>query len=417
MQSCFKLYLQTIVLLLLIMTSVFILSLSTIGRDKRQRLAQLLQMAEENDLCQALDLTWEVDSKNFQKDYQCEYHDIETVDGYLLRLKRVYPSKINPLKTSPGPGQFKFNVLLVPGLGDSSSTFAMSGRKQSLVGTLLDMNETQIWLLDPRGRSPLIHRNFTGDQHEFWDFSFDEKVEFDLPSSIDYILRLTNRKQIDAIVGHSQGGLLSLAYLTATTGTQQKVATAYFYAPPLAGWNPSYASIREGLIYPVAHHLLPNKNVAQVSNQLRQFLSFVCLAFPRFCLLATCLVAGCGKQSDLNPHKLSEILTFYPSATSLKNVEHLFQCERQAGLIRNYLKGNHFVVENFNQLTNVSLSFYFGQNDRLVDKRRYNQGLKLLNPLAVKRYRVFDYGHADFVWGENARRLVYQDIVDDLLLL
>jgi hypothetical protein len=251
---------------------------------------------------------------------------------------------------------------------------------------------------------------------------------------------------IDGVVGHSQGALLLLAYLShhhhdetstiiGADGEQQhhhhKIKQAYLLAPPVAGWDPSFAIVQQGLVFPFLHRFIPNKDIHLVMLSLRHILSRLCLAFPSICRFTVCLIAGCGRQSMLDPSKLGTTMTFYPAASSFKNIEHLFECERQSALVRRFGREDNYLVEDYSTIRNVSLHFYFGSQDRLVNKRRFSQGLDMFkhkkarenqtraeepedDESIVKKYRIFEYGHADFVWGENARELIYEDIATSL---
>lgn len=48
--------------------------------------------------------------------------------------------------------------------------------------------------------------------YKFWNFSFDEQAEIDLPEAVDFVLKKSNRERI-TILGHSAGGQLILQAL------------------------------------------------------------------------------------------------------------------------------------------------------------------------------------------------------------
>lgn len=47
---------------------------------------------------------------------------------------------------------------------------------------------------------------------DFWDFSFQEIAQFDLPASIHFVLKLTGQKQV-SFIGHSLGSSAMFAAL------------------------------------------------------------------------------------------------------------------------------------------------------------------------------------------------------------
>lgn len=66
-------------------------------------------------------------------------------------------------------------------------------------------------------RETFIH-NFDAD---YWSFSLDEQVAYDIPQAIDYVLRHSNHDQL-SIVGHSIGGALTLLLMSEKPEYQDK---------------------------------------------------------------------------------------------------------------------------------------------------------------------------------------------------
>jgi len=58
---------------------------------------------------------------------------------------------------------------------------------------LADTGRYDIWLLNVRGNSYSKNHNFYNakSDYEFWDFSFEQMGDLDLPTTIDYLLRVT----------------------------------------------------------------------------------------------------------------------------------------------------------------------------------------------------------------------------------
>ena len=350
-----------------------------------------MNLSVENDVCGLISHIWGTD-------VPCKVHDVWTPDGYLLRLKRI---KRDFNLSSKGI------VLMYPGLGDTSATFVVSGRNESLAGLLFEQGY-EIFLLDGRGRAPLIHKQFNANEKRFWEWSLDEKFELDLPLLIQASMNISGENSVKGLIGHSQGALIILAALAENKDIASIIKQAFLLAPPLSGWSPDYAYIPEGTFLQL-ENILPTNNLDEVFQSIRAVISRSCLIFPTVCSKITCLLSGCGSGSKFSESKLPEIFSFYPTASSFKNAEHLMKCERSAGLVH-YREGRFL---NFSKIS-IPLHFYFGTHDNLVDERRYMNGSMLFPNGTVKRFKILPFGHADFVWGGNANELIYSEILKNL---
>ena len=113
-------------------------------------------------------------------------------------------------------------VFLQHGLMDSSSTWVMDFKTQSLAYILSDAGY-DVWLGNMRGNKyGLQHIFLNAVDEDFWDFSFDEMSNFDLTSMVDYALKTTNEKQL-IYIGHSQGTMIQFAQLSKNQDLASKI--------------------------------------------------------------------------------------------------------------------------------------------------------------------------------------------------
>jgi lysosomal acid lipase/cholesteryl ester hydrolase len=81
-----------------------------------------------------------------------------------------------------------------------------------------------VWLGNTRGNKySSKHRKFKRDSVEFWDFSIDEITRYDLPDTVDYILKLTGATSL-SYIGFSQGSVQGFASLAINPSLKEKVA-------------------------------------------------------------------------------------------------------------------------------------------------------------------------------------------------
>lgn len=155
-----------------------------------------------------------------QKDgYSVERHEAVTEDGFALGLFRMYKTQGQP-------------VLLLHGFGLSPESFVFNFYGKGLAYHLADAG-FDVWLGCNRGNlHSRKHLYLTENQEEFWDWSASEMVHFDTPTLVNSVLNLTQHQQVH-IVGHSQGGTITVAALALFPELRSKIgAVGMLAAPP-----------------------------------------------------------------------------------------------------------------------------------------------------------------------------------------
>jgi pimeloyl-ACP methyl ester carboxylesterase len=403
---------------------------------EKNRLATMLELGERNDVCGFIEIldnwphtntntnttTTTTTNRNHQPNIKCESHRVITQDGYILQLKRIYIPNI----TTRGV------VILLPGLGDSSATFINSGFNSSLAGILLQ-NQWETWLMDERGKAPFSHVNKSKNHHsvDFWEFSLQENIDYDIPSTIRYVLKISGKQHVDGFIAHSQGGLLAFLSLSEYPDLANRVKTVIAMASPLHGWSSKRAIPRfllqgfEFIVYRLFH------DPARLASWARHFISRTCFFIPWACTIGVCLAAGgCTSSNpnhrlDINSDRFSSIFTFYPVATSLRNIHHLTQFEEKQFMTRFDFLNKELNQEKYDgQSEPPQFSFkklrtpayiYFGSHDMFVGATRFNNVDELFSHGILQEKRLYEgFGHAHFVWHTNAKDNIYKSIVDVL---
>ena len=113
---------------------------------------------------------------------ETERRDVTTEDGYILGLYRIF-SKDIPVDTDKRP------VLVQHGIY-SDGVFFMIARNNSIVYRLVQAGY-EVWIGNNRG-VPYSNKHVTLDPNKdsikFYDYSFYELGQYDLPALVDYIL-------------------------------------------------------------------------------------------------------------------------------------------------------------------------------------------------------------------------------------
>lgn len=94
-------------------------------------------------------------------------------------------------------------ILLWHGLLDSSDLFILNKHRKAHAFLLSDMGY-DVWLANSRGNKySKKHLKYEPTDAEFWDYTFQEIGEYDVPAVFNFIEKVTNHRKI-AYMGHSQ---------------------------------------------------------------------------------------------------------------------------------------------------------------------------------------------------------------------
>ncbi|XP_035711822.1 gastric triacylglycerol lipase-like [Folsomia candida] len=162
-------------------------------------LAQVLKKSNENPAAQ---LTTPMLVQKYG--YPVESHKVVTSDGYVLTMHRIPHGKNEYFHENEIHHQHRPVVILQHGLFASSFEWMMNKPDKLLALKLADSG-WDVWLGNARGNAySREHLTLSPSQKEFWEFSFHEMGDKDIPAVIDYILNTTGHKKLK-YVGFSMG--------------------------------------------------------------------------------------------------------------------------------------------------------------------------------------------------------------------
>ncbi|KAL3209286.1 hypothetical protein MRX96_009277 [Rhipicephalus microplus] len=184
--------------------------------------------------------------------YPVESRKIVTDDGYVLGLYRIPRGRLETEETTTGSpylecdGASRTPLLLVHGLLSSAITWVTNYADQSLGYVLADAGY-DVWLGNLRG-STLSRKHVKispDDNASFWDFTFDQMIEYDVPAMIDYVLRETGCSRL-GYIGHSQGSLIMFGLLSSVPAYNEKIRRTVLRIGEVGGRrNPLYEKIAD----------------------------------------------------------------------------------------------------------------------------------------------------------------------------
>lgn len=220
-------------------------SSTTFVSNEEQRLADKIRVALDfEELCDIFG-------------YQHEEHVVQTKDGYLLGIHRIPCRKgernLNS-GMSPGKNVHKPVVYLHHGLLMCSDVFLCTTSAHRSLPLMLAEAGYDVWLGNNRGnkysKKHVTHHPYSS---HFWyvsclvsnsefvhlfsisyrNFCIDEFARYDIPDSIEYILKVTGEKSL-SYIGFSQGTAQAFAALSICPTLNTKVDVFVALAPAMS---------------------------------------------------------------------------------------------------------------------------------------------------------------------------------------
>jgi len=186
------------------------------------------------------DAEMEMDTREFieSRGYPTETHFATTPDGYVLGLQRIVASQVNADDdgTDGADGADEQRqppkvVLFVHGFMQSSEAFVIRRNSSNSVPLVLAAAGYDVWLGNNRGNKYSCKHTTRKPAHEeFWDFSLDEMIRFDLPTMIEYVLEQTGAENL-TLIGFSQGTAQGFACMSSYPQLAKKVNLFIALAP------------------------------------------------------------------------------------------------------------------------------------------------------------------------------------------
>ena len=350
--------------------------------------------------------------------YPTEVHTVTTDDGYILNVFRILPKCSEAVKPYP--------VFLLHGIFDTSDMWIVTGTRTGL-GYVLASNCYDVWAANHRG-------NFYSRRHvkldpnndpEYWNFTFDEHGNFDVPAIIDYILRTTGHSKL-FYMGHSQGSTDYFVTNSLRPEYNDKVRLAVMLGPVawMKNFNNPIALIGARNYVPIKA-FVDNAGLNEIFGRehiVHFFVEYLCEFAPQLCEVVLTLSTG-YKPGTIPLKDIPVALAHVFSGTSIKNIAHFAQLV-VSGNFQRYDEGIEGNIERYGtrktpqyNVSRVSspVLLISAQSDTLSSLKDVDILVSKL-PNLVENYVVPEpyWSHHNHIWGDNAPELVYTKILDYL---
>jgi len=278
-----------------------------------------------------------------------------------------------------------------------------------------------VWLGNNRGNGySMTNKYYTPEEEEFWDFTWDEFALIDLPTQIDFVLKITESKTL-SYIGHSEGTTQAFAgFLNSTVASKVNVFIAL--APAVYASHVSSLILRALALLDAAEIFeLLGIYEFYLPAVIDKLLPGICTIDPSLCTFIVELLTGSDEY--INETRLGYYLTYEPNPTSVKNMIHWSQ-QVAAGTYAMYDYGTEGNIEHYGQPTppEYNLSTYptdlptilfCGGEDGLADPTDVQILLSVLAGSPIVHFEE-DYGHLDPLLGYKAYSLTYPKVLSYL---
>ncbi|CAH2103792.1 unnamed protein product [Euphydryas editha] len=342
-----------------------------------------------------------------------ESHVVLTKDGYLLTLHRLRSS----LLMEDGNNKIgNFTILLHHGLLGSSADWILLGPEKSLPYILSDKG-CDVWLANARGNYySRGHISKKIDSLEFWNFSFQEMGQYDLPAAIEYIRKVKNSNEQINFIGHSMGATAFLIMLSLFPDYNNFFRIGIFLAPlvfmsntagPLKVLTQMAQRPPDQLVKLLgAGEFLPNRKIPLwIANKY-------CTGPELYCLNPLLFLCGIIPNENLwDKSLMARILYHIPAGGSTKTILHFAQMIT-SGKFHKFNKDHEEYPLNH---VTVPIAMISSSDDLLATVpdvlRLY---FNIVNPIDHYIIRDKNLSHVDFLWNPNANSFVYEKVINFL---
>nr|XP_018906015.1 PREDICTED: uncharacterized protein LOC109036313 [Bemisia tabaci] len=353
--------------------------------------------------------------------YPAEKHIVKTEDGYLLEVHRIPHGKTRFRDPEKPP------ILLQHGLLGSSSDFIINGPEKSYAYILADLGY-DVWLGNCRGNTYSKHHvKLDPKSNDFWNFSFHEMGEYDLPAVIDFILMTTGHRDL-LYMGHSMGTTMFFVMASTKPEYNEKIR-AQFSLAPVAFMSRAKTPVR--YLAPFADDYM--KMIEWIgTGEFLGHTSFMKKVFKYMCEFYMLEEIICEQyifvltgfdRDQFNRTLLPVILGHTPAGASTKTLVHYAQEIASAkfrpfdyGPEENLVKyGTKEPVDYDLSKITTPVSLYHSLNDLMANEQDVTELQKRL-PNVINSHQVEypQFNHLDFLWATDIRKLIMDRVLSDV---
>ncbi|EGW33625.1 uncharacterized protein SPAPADRAFT_60962 [Spathaspora passalidarum NRRL Y-27907] len=334
--------------------------------------------------------------------YDIESRIVKTKDDYLLTIHRI--------KGRDRPSNGKVIYLHHGLLMNCEIWCTMIEKYNNLPFLLYDLGY-DVWMGNNRGsKYSQRHLFYKSNSVRFWDFSLDEFALFDIPNTIDYILKVSGAEKL-TYIGFSQGSAQAFASVSVNIDLNDKIDQLIAISPATTPHG-LYSKFLDILLKssPNITYLLFSRKVLMPSCLFWQKIMYPPL-FDTMIDISNYLLFNWKAENIDKLQKLSSYAHLY-STTSVKCAVHWFQVMSS----KNF-QMYHDATTSLSGLNPISyplkniqipIHLIYGTADSLVDIEVMKSQLP---DKTTTVHPVPNYEHLDNLWGRDVHELVFKEVL------
>lgn len=360
--------------------------------------------------------------------YPWESHHITTEDGYILRAFRIQAKNTQMTHGKPV-------VFLQHGTLDSADDWVINEEENS-IGIRLANEGYDVWLGNSRGNKYSLQSVKKMAKKDFWNFSFQEMAQYDVPANIKYVLAQTGMNDL-IYIGHSQGTTAMFASLSDEKSRDYVNAkvSKYIALAPVTYLANCKSAFYNMMAWEAPQIQLMSKTwgiydmspgTCSETSKDAEFRAALCVIAKPFCLAGLEITDANPKYDNIK--RLPYFQKHTPSGSSLKQFYHYAQWIKQFGALPKFQKYDYGYYQNrIHYGTEIAPEWdmshirtkvraWAGLNDALADlkdTKRLESKLKELGVDAKMNY-LDNCGHMTFMWGKNSGTHFIDAIIKEL---
>ena len=321
------------------------------------------------------------------------------------------------------------SIIVQHGLLDSSFTWLILEDKS--IAKLLCEEGYKVYLPNMRGNQfSKSHLDYDHSLNsKYWDFSFDEMAQYDLPSIVNLIKKRDGVEKVD-YMGHSQGTLIFfLAYMN-NPDFMEKNINRFIAVGTVPNVNNAEHFLLKLAVLSNIDSLIPVKNFLTFPTELGQVLMPFCSGKAKnLChtIMKICF-GGFEDTGRVDYDRLGKnIFMHQPGGTSLQNMKHWLQAFDKKQMTKYDYES---IVENLYHYGSVTPPKYDLKKMKQykiksliavsdadpfcnpVDTLEFL--LKIEDQSVIEILSLKDYNHIDYLWADSAYEDIYPRVLSFL---